>query len=313
VAIGAVWHLSSLQEPPVIQMEAPPSASSNGNLPQVREAIVQIMEDSQQEDGSSMLGSFIRLAWHSSGTYQASDKSGGSNGARQRHEPESKYGNNAGLDLVRASLEPVKEAFPDLSYADLYTFAGVVAVEEAGGPPIPFAVGREDFTDGSTSDPQDRLPDADKGAIPRTTNHIRQVFNRMGFNDQEIVALMGAHAVGRCYPTRSGYWGPWSNSETTFSNEYFRLLLEEKWTPKTTHKGEPWTGPAQYEDSSGNLMMLPTDMVMIWDEKFRRHVRRYAADEDEFFKDFASAFAKLLTLGVPVAAIPKELAAAQAE
>ena len=137
---------------------------------------------------------------------------------------------------------------------------------------------------------------------------LRTVFNRMGFTNQEIVALMGAHALGRCYPTRSGYWGPWSNAETTFSNEYFRLLLEEKWTPKTTHNGEPWTGPAQFEDSTGKLMMLPTDMVMIWDEEFRRHVRRYAADEDEFYKDFATAFAKLLALGVPAAAIPKELA-----
>jgi cytochrome c peroxidase len=305
VTIGAFVGSLSLQKPPVVKMDAPPASA---NLPQVREAIVQIMEDSQKEDGSSILGTFIRLAWHCCGTYQASDKSGGSNGARQRFHPESKYGNNAGLDIARASLEPVKEAFPDLSYADLYTFAGVVAVEEAGGPPIPFSVGREDFTDGSTSDPEDRLPDADKGYIPRTTNHIRQVFNRMGFTDQEIVALMGAHALGRCYPTRSGYWGPWTNAETTFSNEYFRLLLEEKWTPKTTHNGEPWTGPSQYEDPSGKLMMLPTDMAMIWDEEFRRHVRRYAADEDEFFQDFATAFAKLLALGVPAAAIPKELA-----
>jgi catalase (peroxidase I) len=36
----------------------------------------------------------------------------------------------------------------------------------------------------------------------------------------------------------SGYWGPWTNAETTFSNEYFRLLLEEKWSPKKTHKGK---------------------------------------------------------------------------
>ena len=66
----------------------------------------------------------------------------------------------------------------------------------------------------------------------------------------------GAHAMGRCHTDRSGYWGPWTNAENTFSNEYFRLLLEERWSPKLTHNGKPWTGPDQYEDSSGQLMML---------------------------------------------------------
>jgi cytochrome c peroxidase len=119
---------------------------------------------------------------------------------------------------------------------------------------------------------------------------------------------MGAHALGRCYPTRSGYWGPWTFAENTFSNEYFRLLLEEKWIPKTMHDGAAWTGPAQFEDATtGTLMMLPTDMSMIWDEEFRKHVRRYAADENAFFEDFAKAFGKLLALGVPAAAVPSEL------
>jgi cytochrome c peroxidase len=66
----------------------------------------------------------------------------------------------------------------------------------------------------------------------------------------------GAHAMGRCHTDRSGYWGPWTNAENTFSNEYFRLLVEERWSPKLTHNGKPWTGPDQYEDSSGQLMML---------------------------------------------------------
>ena len=51
----------------------------------------------------------------------------------------------------------------------------------------------------------------------------------------------------------------------TFSNEYYRLLLEEKWTVKKTHKGKPWKGPKQYEDPSGELMMLPGDMALVED------------------------------------------------
>ena len=54
------------------------------------------------------------------------------------------------------------------------------------------------------------------------------------FDDRGIVALSGAHAVGRCHTDRSGFWGPWTHAESTMSNEYFRLLFEEKWTPKKT-------------------------------------------------------------------------------
>lgn len=136
------------------------------DLHKVRESISQVVEvDAEKRgDGTSLAGTFIRLAWHACGTYSGKDNSGGSNGARQRFAPEANYGNNAGLDVARAALEPVKSKFPDLSYADLYTFAGVVAVEESGGPTIQYCVGRQDDIDGSKSDPKDRLPNADMGS-----------------------------------------------------------------------------------------------------------------------------------------------------
>ena len=109
-----------------------------------------------------------------------------------------------------------------------------------GGPEIPFRFGRVDETDGKKSPPDGRLPDADKGNGPDAglAQHLRDIFYRMGFNDQEIVALSGAHALGRVHEDASGYWGPWTRAETSFSNEYFRLLLEEKWTVKKTKKNE---------------------------------------------------------------------------
>jgi len=67
----------------------------------------------------------------------------------------------------------------------------------------------------------------------------------------------------------------------------------------TPRRKKKWSGPLQYEDRSGQLMMLPTDMALVWDRKFKPHVDRYAADEDAFFADFAAAFSKLLALGVP--------------
>jgi catalase (peroxidase I) len=116
----------------------------------------------------------------------------------------------------------------------------------------------------------------------------------MGFDDREIVALSGAHALGRCHTDRSGYDGPWTRSPTTFSNDFFKLLLQDQWTERK------WNGPKQYENSKSgkDLMMLPTDLALIQDPKFKVWVEKYAEDEALFFKDFAAAFSKLLELGV---------------
>jgi cytochrome c peroxidase len=274
------------------------------NLAKVREAIVEVVESDAEKrgDGTSLYGTFIRLAWHCSGSYSKEDGLGGSNGALMRFDPEASWGNNAGLKAVaQPALEAVKAKFPDMSYADLYTYAGVVAVEECGGPKIPYRLGRTDAESGEKSPPADRLPNADMGSRVATAQHLRDVFYRMGFTDQELVALAGAHAMGRCHTDRSGYWGPWTNAETTFSNEYFRLLLEERWSPKVSHGGKPWTGPDQYEDSTGQLMMLPSDIVLISDPEFKKWIEIYANDEKRFFTDFAKAFSKLLELGVPFA------------
>ncbi|GKY90772.1 hypothetical protein MPSEU_000050000 [Mayamaea pseudoterrestris] len=272
------------------------------DLKKVRESIVSMIEQDAEKrrDGTSLYGTMIRLSWHASGTYSKADNTGGSNGGRMRFDPEASIGANAGLKVARDALEPVKAKFPEISYADLYTYASVVAVEECGGPKIPFSAGRVDFDSGETSPPDGRLPDADKGSMVKTVQHVRDVFYRMGFNDQEIVALMGAHALGRCHTDRSGYHGPWTFAENTFSNEYFRLLLEERWSLKTTHNGKPWKGPDQYEDSTGQLMMLPGDLALIADPEFKKYVMAYAADEALFFKDYAKAFGKLLALGAPV-------------
>jgi len=133
------------------------------------------------------------------------------------------------------------------------------------------------------------LPDATKGA-----DHLRAIFGRMGFNDQEIVALSGAHGLGRCHPDRSGFEGPWTNAPTTFSNEFYRILLEEKW-----EKGKNSKGVEQfYDKKTHKLMMLPTDMVLTEDPKFRPWTEKYAKDEKLFFEDFAKVFQKLTELGV---------------
>lgn len=253
----------------------------------VRSAIADILDAPDWDDGS--LGPvFVRLAWHASGTYNKEDGSGGSNGATMRFDPEAAHGANAGLHHARNILEKIKAQFPGISYSDLWILAGVTAIEEMGGPTIGFTPGRADKPDGSHCTPDGRLPDALQGAA-----HLRDIFYRMGFDDQEIVALAGAHALGRCHTDRSGFTGPWTRSPTTFSNSYFTELKENTWTVKN------WNGPKQYEDPTGDLMMLVSDMCLLDDPSFKKWVDIYAKDSDRFDADFAKAFRKLTENGVP--------------
>ncbi|TFY73415.1 hypothetical protein EWM64_g10597 [Hericium alpestre] len=244
--------------------------------------------DADDYDDGSFAPVLFRLAWHSSGTYDKDSKTGGSNHATMRFEPESLHGANAGLHVARGIMEKIKSEFPWISYGDLWTLGGVAAIQEMGGPKVNWRAGR---IDGQAQDatPDGRLPDAAQGA-----DHLRNVFYRMGFNDQEIVVLSGAHAVGRCHPDRSGFSGPWTFSPTTFTNDYYRHLLDEKWVWKK------WNGPKQYVDkATGNLMMLPTDYALVQDKNMKKWVKAYADDQELFFKDFAAVVSRLFELGVP--------------
>lgn len=264
----------------------PPAAPAQVDYKAVRKAIADVLEKEDYDDGS--YGPvLVRLAWHASGTYDKISGTGGSSGATMRFKPESEHGANAGLAIARDLLEPIKQKFPSISYSDLWTLAGVVAIEEMGGPKIPWRPGRSDASDGTACTPDGRLPDGDKGAA-----HVRDIFERMGFNDQEMVALIGAHTLGRCHADRSGWVNPWTRAPTTFSNLYFQDLKSTKWRKKKNFT------PLQYEDPSGELMMLPADMALLWDKGFRKYVDLYAKDEEKFFEDFAAAFSKLLELGV---------------
>ncbi|CAE6448450.1 unnamed protein product [Rhizoctonia solani] len=261
---------------------------SRADYQKVYNRIAQVL-DADYDDGS--YGPvFVRLAWHSSGTYDKDTKTGGSNYATMRFEPEALHGANNGLNIARAKMEEIKQEFPWISYGDLWTLGGVCALQEMDGPKIPWRPGRVDgFAKDAT--PDGRLPDATQGS-----DHLRNIFYRMGFNDQEIVALSGAHALGRCHRDRSGFDGPWTFSPTTLTNEYFKLLLNEKW------QWRKWDGPKQLEDkTTKSLMMLPTDMALVQDKKFKPWVQKYADDQDLFFKDFSEVVVRLFEVGVPPA------------
>ncbi|KAL5788847.1 hypothetical protein ACOSP7_005796 [Xanthoceras sorbifolium] len=209
----------------------------------------------------------LRLAWHDAGTYDVTTKTGGANGSI-RNEEEFSHGSNSGLKIAIDFCEEVKAKYRKITYADLYQLAGVVAVEITGGPTIDFVPGRKDS---KISPKEGRLPDAKKGAP-----HLRDIFYRMGLTDKDIVALSGAHTLGRAHPERSGFEGPWTKEPLKFDNSYFVELLN----------GE-----------SEGLLQLPTDKALLDDPEFRNYVELYAKDEDAFFKDYATSHKKLSELG----------------
>lgn len=209
----------------------------------------------------------LRLAWHDAGTFCVRTKTGGPNGSI-RNEEEYSHGSNNGLKKAIDFCEEVITKHPRITYADLYQLAGVVAVEITGGPTIDFVPGRRDS---KISTKEGRLPDAKLGV-----RHLRDIFYRMGLSDKDIVALSGAHTLGRAHPERSGFDGPWTTDPLKFDNSYFVELL----------KGE-----------SEGLLKLPTDAALLEDPEFRPYVELYAKDEEVFFKDYAISHKKLAELG----------------
>lgn len=226
---------------------------SKVNYGAVREDLKEMMNNPDWDDGS-YAPLLIRLGWHSSGTYDASTKTGGSNGATMRFSPESDDPENNGLAKAREILEPIKKKHSGISYADLWILAAYVSIEVTGGPVIEFRPGRIDKKAKEAIAPG-RLPEAEHGlekgldSEGRTngwenlSEHIRKVFGRMGLSDQEAVALIsGGHVYGRCHPEHTGYAGAWVEDPTLFTNEYAADLVEDEWMyveNDTTVDGEP--------------------------------------------------------------------------
>lgn len=181
---------------------------------------------------------FIRMAWHSAGTYRTGDGRGGTREGQQRFAPLNSWPDNANLDKARRLLWPVKQKYGNkISWADLMILTGNVALESMGFKTIGFGGGREDVwepasnvywgSEGKMLDDK-RYSDGRKlekplaavqmGLIyvnPEGPNgkpdpiaaaiDIRETFGRMGMNDEETVALIaGGHTLGKTHGAASG-------------------------------------------------------------------------------------------------------------
>ncbi len=176
---------------------------------------------------------FIRMAWHSAGTYRTHDGRGGGGSGQQRFAPLNSWPDNGNLDKARALLEPIKKKYGrKISWADLMLLTGNVALESMGFKTFGFAGGREDvwapeedvywgpenvwLDDQRYSgdrDLQEPLGAVQMGLIyvnPEGPNgnpdpvasgaDIRETFGRMAMNDEETVALVvGGHAFGKMH------------------------------------------------------------------------------------------------------------------
>ncbi len=176
---------------------------------------------------------FIRMAWHSAGTYRISDGRGGGSTGNQRFAPVNSWPDNANLDKARRLLWPVKKKYGEkISWADLLILAGNVALEDMGFKTAGFAAGRTDIWEpeedvywGPESEwlGDERHQNGEKLENPlaavqmgliyvnpegpngepnvlAAAKDIRESFGRMGMNDEETVALIaGGHTFGKCH------------------------------------------------------------------------------------------------------------------
>lgn len=181
---------------------------------------------------------FIRMAWHSAGTYRTGDGRGGASSGNQRFAPLNSWPDNANLDKARRLLWPIKQKYgAKLSWADLLILTGNVAIESMGGPTFGFGGGREDIFEpekdvywGTEEEwvgqgaetriqPEKEMalenplaaiqmgliyvnpegPGGDPDPVG-SARDIRETFARMGMNDEETAALTaGGHTFGKCH------------------------------------------------------------------------------------------------------------------
>jgi len=229
-------HQNSVKSNPMGEDFDYAAAFNSLDLAAVKADIKELMNTSQDwwpSDYGHYGPLFIRMAWHSAGTYRVSDGRGGASDGTQRFAPLNSWPDNANLDKARRLLWPIKQKYGSkISWADLMVLTGNCALEDMGFETFGFAGGREDVWEpqkdvywgpetewlgdkrySGDRDLQNPLAAVQMGLIyvnPEgpggnpdplaAARHIRESFGRMAMNDEETVALIaGGHTFGKAH------------------------------------------------------------------------------------------------------------------
>jgi len=268
----------------------------------------------------------LRLAWSDCASFDKSIRQwpecGGATGSI-RFDREVKCPANSGLIKAIDLLQQVKQEFKTVSWADAIQMAGALAVEVTGGPVVEMRYGRMDAPEVSGQSGASkqkaasaakrqhaplslRLPSAVSpfpDNAPSADVHIRNTFYRMGFSNKDIVALCGAHTIGRAFKDRSGVC-PFTSGDqgATIYTRPTSIAKGDGVSGIGMPGGCSWTKNwLQFDNSyflhtdeaDANLLWLPTDKALKECPEFKPHFIKYAKDEKAFFSDYASAHKRM--------------------
>ena len=270
------------------------------DLEALKKDLTDLMTDSQDwwpADYGHYGPLFIRMAWHSAGTYRVGDGRGGASSGSQRFAPLNSWPDNGNLDKARLLLWPIKQKYGrSISWADLMILTGNVALESMGFKTFGFAGGREDVWEpeqdiywgsegewlGDKRYTGDRELEAPLAAVqmgliyvnPEGPNgnpdpvasgrDIRETFGRMAMNDEETVALVaGGHTFGKAHGA--------ADPDKYVSAEPAGASIEEM---STGWKNSYGTGNAEYSITSG-LEGAWTTKPAQWTNDYFKHLFAY--------------------------------------
>jgi len=235
----------------------------------------------QQHINRADAPSLLRLAFHDAMTFDPVSGGGGCNGSLlltdELLRPE-----NSGLEAASEFIQRMKAQMPELSYADLIALAAVVAVRICDGPQIRIAMGRSDSTVASTLPLPQRFD---------TIDTLLQRFESVGLSARDMVALFGAHSLGK---SEAGTFTP---DPFKFDNSYYVSLLRNQQQNKEQQNKEQQNKVNTGQNLCQRDGMLPSDIALLQLPELRKWVIQYAADQQMFFGDFSNALQKMLNLG----------------
>src|SRR6266540_3187383 len=288
-----------------------------------------LMTDSQNwwpADYSHYGPLFIRMAWHSAGTYRIGDGRGGAGSGTQRFAPLNSWPDNANLDKARRLLWPIKQKYGNkISWADLMILAGNCALESMGFKTFGFGGGREDVWEpeedtywGSESEwlgdkryTGDRELEKPLAAVQMGLIYVNpEGPNRnpdplaAGIEEQGL-GWKSKFGTGRADDTiTSGLEVIWTTTPTKWSNNYFANLFGYEWeltrSPAGAHQWKPKHGagagtvPDAHDPSKRHApSMLTTDIALRSDPAYEKISRRFYENPDQLADAFARAWFKL--------------------